>query len=66
MATFGKIAVFGFPICYKTRFLFRAYGQGKQQLKFERNPRMRFRDNRNTDDGRTTDGRTTYGRTMDD
>ncbi len=34
--------------------------QGKPQLKFERNPYIKFRDNCNTDvDGRTTDGRQT-------
>ncbi len=32
--------------------------QGKPQLKFERNPYIKFRDNCDTD-GRTTDGRTT-------
>ncbi len=31
----------------------------KQQLKIERNPRMRFRDNCDTDDGWTRDGRMT-------
>ena len=31
--------------------------QGKQKPKFERNPRIRFRDNCDTDDGRTDDGR---------
>ncbi len=39
--------------------------QGKPQLKFERNPCIKFRDNCDTD-GRTTDGRRTDGRTTDD
>ncbi len=39
--------------------------QGKPQLKFERNPCVKFRDNCDTD-GRTTDGRRTDGRTTDD
>ncbi len=33
--------------------------QEKPQMKFERNPCIRFRDNCNTDDGRMDDGRTT-------
>ncbi len=40
--------------------------QGKPQLKFERNPCIKFRDNCDTDGrttGRTDDGRTTDGRT---
>ncbi len=39
--------------------------QGKPQLKFERNPYIKFRDNCDTD-GRTDDGQTTDGRTTDD
>ncbi len=35
--------------------------QEKPQMKFERNPRIRFRDNCDTDDGRTDDGRTDDG-----
>ncbi len=38
--------------------------QGKPQLKFERDPCIKFRDNCDTDGRRTTDGRTD-GRTMD-
>ncbi len=33
--------------------------QEKLQMKFERNPCIRFRDNCDTDDGRTDDGRRT-------
>ena len=33
--------------------------EGKQQPKFERNPRIRFRDNCDTDEGQTDDKRRT-------
>ncbi len=39
--------------------------QGKPQLKFERNPRIKFRDNCDTD-GRTDDGQKTHTMTSAD